>query len=258
MSKKTKTLIKDTIEESEQLISLYSTHETQYIFKEIPPVLWFGDLKSAKEKILVISANPNKPDMPEDNPRIPYSTEWKKGGRDVTKLEKEYNEYFRTDLWRNPATNWFGQKDKDTGQGRIEQFLNGLDASFYENEKYKYQAIHIDLLPFATTKHFTKIADQLLEKNDWLSSWINKHIHDMIELIHPKLIIVNGKTNFYYFNLCVNIGAQPYTLHHYGKNMIWISNSSPKIIATSFNMGSSCRLQSSDLVNIGKNINSKI
>lgn len=220
---------------------------------EIPPVLWFGDMRSDKDKIIVISANPNKPHLPARKPRIPCYKNWNKGS-DIPSadlLEKEYNEYFRTDLGRNPATNWFGLKDKKTGQGRIEQFLNGLDASFYQSNKYKYQSIHIDLLPFATYLHFAKIADLLLEKNDGLSTWINKHIHDMIELINPKLIIVNGKTNFYYFNLCVNIGAQPYTQHRYWKNTIWISNSSPKVIATSFNMGSSCRLSCTELIDLG-------
>ena len=60
------------------------------------------------------------------------------------------------------AGTWFGKEYKKTNkeQGRIEDFLNGLDASFYDKtnkEEYTYQAIHIDILPFATTESFSHI-----------------------------------------------------------------------------------------------------
>lgn len=252
MSKKTKILIKDTIEKLEQLINSNFTQETQDMFKNIPPVLWFGNLKSSKEKILVISANPNRPDVPEKNPPIPYSIEWKKGGRDVKKLEDNFNNYFQ----HIPATNWFGQKDKKTVQGRIEQFLNGLDASFYENDKYTYQAIHIDLLPFSTAKSFTKIANNILLLNG-LTAWIDEHVRDLISLTKPKIIIINGIGNFNYFNLCVNLGAQPYRILKCNSTTLWISDKNrkiPAIIGVSTNMGSGCRKHWKEVYMLGQQV----
>ena len=137
-------IICEAVEELKRLRTIWKEE-----FRDVPPVLWFGDIESSKPKVLVISANPNRPDQPESKPRIPYSNDWKKGGRDIAKLEEDYNRYF----FNNPSTKWFGKNNVQEGQGRIEDFLNGMDASFYGTKKY--QAIHIDLIPFSTTTTFT-------------------------------------------------------------------------------------------------------
>lgn len=251
-----KDIIEDVLRMQKHLLSL---PEGKDLFRDdVPPVVWFGDINSAKPKILVISANPNNIDKPKENPRIPSSHNWDINKADVKKLEEDYNNYFRN----NPDTGWFG-KVKGT-QGRIEDFLNGLDASFYDGE-YKYQGIHIDLLPFTTHKSFTKIANQIMAIPG-LPEWIDQHVKEMIALIQPELVVVNGDTNFKYFNQCVGLGLQPYhvTIHTFSmfkdsKNIIvWDARTSDNahypVIATSINMGSFCTRSWEVLYELGKRI----
>ena len=245
-----KRIISEAVEELKRLRTIWKEE-----FRDVPPVLWFGDIESSKPKVLVISANPNRPDQPENNPRIPYSNEWKKGGRELAKLEEDYNEYF----FNNPSTKWFGKNNVQEGQGRIEDFLNGMDASFYGTKKY--QAIHIDLIPFSTTTTFTQIDNQIMAIYG-LPEWVDKHVKELIALIDPKVIIINGNSNFDFFNLCVNLGAQPYKAIvlplNKGKEdatvTIWESSSTPKIIATSLNMGSYCMHSWQTIMHLGEQV----
>lgn len=240
MIKEVKRTISEAVEELKRLRKIWPEE-----FRDVPPVLWFGDIESSKPKVLVISANPNRPDQPESNPRIPYSNEWK----------KDYNRYF----FNNPYTNWFGKNNVQEGQGRIEDFLNGMDASFYGTKKY--QAIHIDLIPFSTTTTFTQIDNQIMAI-DGLPEWVDKHVKELVALIDPKVIIINGNSNFDFFNLCVNIGAQPYKalVLPLNKGMkeatvtIWESSSTPKIIATSLNMGSYCMHSWQTIMHLGEQV----
>ena len=145
------------------------------------------------------------------------------------------------------------------GQGRIEDFLNGMDASFYGTKKY--QAIHIDLIPFSTTTTFTQIDNQIMAING-LPEWVDKHVKKLVALIDPKVIIINGNSNFDFFNLCVNIGAQPYKaiVLPLDKGMeeatvtIWESSNTPKIIATSLNMGSYCMHSWQAITHLGEQV----
>lgn len=243
-------IISEAVEELKRLRTIWKEE-----FRDVPPVLWFGDIESSKPKVLVISANPNRPDQPESKPRIPYSNDWKKGGRDIAKLEEDYNRYF----FNNPSTKWFGKNNVQEGQGRIEDFLNGMDASFYGTKKY--QAIHIDLIPFSTTTTFTQIDNQIMAING-LPEWVDKHVKKLVALIDPKVIIINGNSNFDFFNLCVNIGAQPYKaiVLPLDKGMeeamvtIWESSNTPKIIATSLNMGSYCMHSWQAITHLGEQV----
>ena len=246
--------IHQLIEESICKLKDLQGKETNGEFRNVPPILWFGHINSEKPKVLVVSANPNKPDYPEDSPRIPYCKEWVKGGRDVKELEKNFNNYFHY----KPATNWFGKnpkQEKEEGQqGRIEDFLNGLDASFYGEKKY--QAIHIDLLPFSTKTTFTKIDTDIMAI-DGLPQWINNHLQEMIALVQPQAIIVNGSTNFDYFNLCINLGAQPYQVHKIDRSVVWISANRPNtplVVGVSTNMGSYCMCGREKLFEIGQEV----
>lgn len=250
MIKEVKRIISEAVEELKRLRKIWPEE-----FRDVPPVLWFGDIESPNPKVLVISANPNRPDQPESNPRIPSAKGWDLKKVNIADLENDYNRYF----FNNPYTNWFGKNNVQEGQGRIEDFLNGMDASFYGTKKY--QAIHIDLIPFSTTTTFTQIDNQIMAI-DGLPEWVDKHVKELVALIDPKVIIINGNSNFDFFNLCVNIGAQPYKaiVLPLNKGMkeatvtIWESSSTPKIIATSLNMGSYCMHSWQTIMHLGEQI----
>ena len=247
-------IITDAVEE---LKRLRKVNEKE--FRDVPPVLWFGDIGSPKPKVLVISANPSRPDQPVGNPRIPSATGWNLEKVDIDRLENDYNRYF----FNNPATKWFGanpadKSKKEDRQGRIEDFLNGMDASFYGD--FAYQAIHIDILPFSTETSFTQIDSEIMAI-DGVPQWINTHVQELIRLIEPKLIIINGTSNFNYFNLCVNVGAQPYRAIQCDKTSIWHANPQPDmppIIGISMNMGSYCFNRREELVNLGKEVKKQL
>ena len=251
-----KLLILDIIEELKRLRGLWKDE-----FRDVPPVLWFGDIHN-NPQVLVISANPSRPDQPNSNPRIPYCKKWNIDQPDIEELMKDYNNYFVN----NPSKKWFGG-DMSHTQGRIEDFLNGLGASFYGGKNY-IQAIHIDLLPFSTESTFTAIDSQIMAI-EGVPQWINQHLHKMIELIKPKLIIINGSSNFAYFNQCIDMNAQPYTasynpveLAHKEKSItIWYANKTdnvPPIIATSVNMGSFCFHSKDTLRKLGEEVKKRL
>lgn len=251
-----KVLILDIIEELKRLRGLWKDE-----FRDVPPVLWFGDIHN-NPQVLVVSANPSRPDKPNSNPRIPYCKKWNIDQPDVEELMKDYNNYFVN----NPSKKWFGG-DMSHTQGRIEDFLNGLGASFYGGKNY-IQAIHIDLLPFSTESTFTAIDSQIMAI-EGVPQWINQHLHKMIELIKPKLIIINGSSNFAYFNQCIDMNAQPYTasfnpveLAHKEKSItIWYANKTdnvPPIIATSVNMGSFCFHSKDTLRKLGEAVKKRL
>ena len=101
-----KQLIFDSISELRRLQKMWqktypdcSTME----FRDVPPVLWFGNIKN-NPQVLVVSANPSRPEQPKSNPRIPYSKKWNIDQPDVEELMKDYNNYFVN----NPSKKWFG------------------------------------------------------------------------------------------------------------------------------------------------------
>ena len=250
---KTKTIIEDSIKKLNELLI---SSESSELFKNVPPVCWFGNIDTDKSTVMVISANPSKPEEPRSNPRIPSAKYWP-NSYSVENLINDYNGYFNH---VNCATRWFGKSPSITretnSQGRIEDFLNGLEASFYGG--MKYNAIHIDLLPFSTKKSFVKVSDKIMQI-DGIPEWINEHIRKMIELINPKLIIVNGATNFVYFNLCVNMDAQPYSAININNTKVWKSSNSCRIpiFGISMNMGSRCTKTHNYLREIGSEIGKK-
>jgi hypothetical protein len=248
---KRRIIIEESIRKLDELLEISGE------FKDVPPVSWFGNIDAEKPTVVVISANPSKPEGPRSNPRIPCAKEWP-DIKSIDNLIGDYNNYFKH---KNCATRWFGKdpsKDREPdSQGRIEDFLNGLDASFYG--KKTYNAIHIDLLPFSTKKSFVNISDKIMQI-DGMPEWINEHIHKLIDLINPKLIIINGTTNFGYFNLCVNMGAQPYSFININGTKVWKSSSSCSIpiIGISMNMGSRCLKTHKYLNNLGSEVSKLI
>jgi hypothetical protein len=183
--------------------------------RRCPPILWFGDARSPKRKVLTIGANPSRWEYLDDSCRrgldrfkesgdeallcyldkprfrvLRASTESLTGVLADRKLRDEvvqgYNNYFLA----NPYQKWFGKEDGYN----VEGFLRGLGASFYAAAKIPFQAIHIDLLPFATLTDFTSLekraVDELLN-----SGWARQALASLVRIFRPLVVIVFGATN---------------------------------------------------------------
>jgi hypothetical protein len=181
----------------------------QQLLSYAPPVLWFGDNNSAKPKIITVGANPSRSEFLDGNKKsieklnysdLKYLNKTKRRlyhfKNEITSLGKDfpyqeiidsYNQYFHKGS--NPYTQWFGRS------GKVEGLLNGFDASFYAKDEYKYQALHLDLFPFATLKDFKTIED-IAKRDLFDSNWSKSLLAQLIENTSPELIIVFGKTNY--------------------------------------------------------------
>lgn len=204
-------LLKDAF--LKQKILFESNEWSQQLLSFAPPVLWFGDINVPKPKIITIGANPSRSEFLKGSKKIINATEYSdlKYLNDSEKrffhlskpiydcnineipfseIIEGYNKYF----WKGskPYARWFGRK------GKVEGLINGLDASFYSNDIYAFQALHLDLFPFATLKDFTSIQSSV--DNDLFSdNWSKKMLENLIKNIEPKLIVVFGLTNRNYF-----------------------------------------------------------
>ena len=160
------------------------------ILMNVPPILWFGNMNSDKQKIVTIGANPSDREFCSKTGtiynRFVYSTPY-----NAINLEKAYNEYFQ----HNPYRGWFGAPSG----GRVEAFLNGLDASYYDNSDFTYQAIHIDFFPFATNKKFKDIQG-IVETSLFQTGWAEQSVKELLNYIKPEKIVVFGQLN----NMCLD------------------------------------------------------
>ena len=214
-------------EASKKLIELSRHPEfSTELLSKAPPVLWFGNNTTTKEKIVTIGANPSREEFLSEN-------KFKAGQRllnegtfkyleqnlnrfkilnesqnwidiiDNKALQEEiltsYNNYFI----KNPYK-WFGKKS--SGQVlsyNVEGFINALDSSFYEGDK-RYQCLHIDLMPFPTVSDFTTILKES-EKHIFDNGWAKEFLSKLVDEIDPKFMIVFGRTNFKYLKKYLEI-----------------------------------------------------
>ncbi len=177
---------------------------------DAPPILWFGNIDSKKKKIVTIAANPSSHEFDDGEVRFEIDENWESFPDIEDEKKREiiyesfvysYNKYFTT----NPYKGWFGET------GRLEAFLNGLDTTFYEEKKkeekkkkYTYQAVHIDLFPFATKhsfrylkeNHENVIIESLFNEKD---CWGQRFLVDLLKLIKPEFAILFAKTNMEFF-----------------------------------------------------------
>jgi hypothetical protein len=102
-----------------------------------------------------------------------------------------YNSYFK-----NNPYDWFGRNSDNTY--RVEGFLRGFGASYYDGNAFQLQAIHIDLFPFATFDDFKQIraiADAALFADGWAQGLVGR----LVEALSPQILILFGRTNCGYF-----------------------------------------------------------
>jgi len=229
------------------------------ILMDVPPILWFGNMESDKPKIVTIGANPSNREF--------FSLKGKAYHRfnysainpyNPIELEHAYNNYFNN----LPYRGWFGS-EKGT---KVEAFLHGLDASYYDNTDKKYQAIHIDFFPFATSKKFTD--DEVLpivKESLFDTQWTNRSVADLIAAIHPKLIFMFGSTNIDCFRKFVPEIASKYaysdwitwsngivnTRYMVGKNN---QNNFPPIVLLSAYLGNPRGFKTNDITALAKHI----
>lgn len=181
------------------------------LLKLAPPVLWFGDMNNVKDKVVTIGANPSRSEFLNENnsttnnksiEELRYLEKDKKrfyvleqdeslNNLTVSTLEKileSYNCYFT----KKPYRKWFGK----INGGKVEGLVNGFDASFYNSGTY--QAIHLDLFPFATINNYKKI-EKLVDESIFQNGWAQSFLGDLIENVSPRIIIVFGISNYTVF-----------------------------------------------------------
>lgn len=258
------------------------------LLTKAPPVLWFGDNLTEKEKIVTIGANPSREEFLSDNKSkaqkklesgqsLKYLEEplnrfkvlgkyqdWKDILYDTTLQEeiiRSYNNYFK----KNPYK-WFGKKATSNDLSyNVEGFINALDASYYENEK-KYQCLHVDLIPFPTISDFTSI---LIESENYIfkEGWAQEFLNKLISKINPRTIIVFGRTNLDYFLKFMeisNIGKEQsfetFTENGYkSSTKYWLFKYKTfNVVGLSVNLGNPKGFSKETLNKFGKVINRRI
>lgn len=209
------------IEATKKLIALNEIDDwNDELLSKAPPVLWFGNSKSEKNKVLTIGANPSRWEFLSRRLMKTCSIPYKK-----TCYESKYlhltkqrffhlssNQSYNDILVNNGLTdeiinsfdnyfssgnsyNWFGS-NKNTSYN-VEGVLRGFDASYFETDSH-YRACHIDILPFATISDFNKI--QAIVRRDILTNlWAKNIVDNLLNSFDPEMILVFGRTNFNYF-----------------------------------------------------------
>ena len=187
-----------------------------------PPVLWFGNSASPKPKVLTIGANPSRQEFLGDSAEEALKNVRCMGDESLLRylepphhrfrvlrsnetldevLRSEtlrdqiiasYDGYFR----RDPYTKWFGDDKGDSH--RVEGFLRGFGASYYDGGAVPLQAIHVDLFPFATLNNFGELVDTA-ERDLFKTDWAEGLLGELIEFLAPTALIVFGKTNYGFF-----------------------------------------------------------
>jgi len=250
----------------------------ELLFPRWPPILWFGDARSPKRKVLTIGANPSRWEYLDDSCRGDWKTYKKTGDESLLKrlchLDKPrfrvldaadeslegilaertlrgeiiqgYNNYFLA----NPYQRWFGREDGYN----VEGFLRGLGASFYTAATTPYQAIHIDLLPFATLSDFTEL-EQMAADDLFNSGWARQTVGSLVRLFQPLVVIVFGRTNARYLakHIDGSISCLPWTQYQRASYQIGGAEGlGTKIIGLSVNLGNPRGFNSAGLRSFGR------
>lgn len=190
--------------------------------KRCPPILWFGNALSSKPVILTLGADPSRQEYLRDSSQQAIDKIRKTNDESVLsyleppknrfrllnadeslqkvltdrKLRDEliqgYNSYF----CGNPYRRWFGCDKEDSYNA--EGFLRGLGASYYDVEMLLFQAIHIDLLPFATLSDFNRLKPQA-ETDLFKTGWASHFVISLMRLFRPMVVVVFGKSNVKHF-----------------------------------------------------------
>ena len=167
------------------------------------PVLWFGNSRSGRPKIVTLAANPSrweylqKPLDPrrlrEDPKNRLYVLREGIGEKPVTTEELDramdhFDGYFE----KKPYKTWFGDKNG----GKVEALVAGLNGSFY-GVSAKRSGIHIDMFPFATVSDFGAISS-IAAQDLFADRWAHRLMDRLLMLLQPEVVLVTGGTNLYH------------------------------------------------------------
>ncbi len=146
------------------------------------PICWFGDISDdSKPLIFTLGINPSTGEFPAPKTRFRCLS-----SISPQSLYDDYNDYFKF----NPYKQWFDKQEKHLRQ-------NGLDASYYPQQKTDYRLVHIDTTPFATNpvwSGFNRQCKNQSLKNEMIEEGL-KLIKVLIEECDPKLILSFGGLN---------------------------------------------------------------
>ena len=265
------------IEASQKLIELASTPEWKNeLLEKAPPVLWFGNNKSSKKKILTLGANPSREEFLSDNKAMAqqkinagsnieylfnrrfYHLKHDENYQSITtddalqnRVIESYNSYFQ----KNPYK-WFGKKSGNNDLSyNVEGFLNAINASFFEGD-YKYQALHIDLFPFATISDFNRLKD-ITERDLIKTLWMKMFLEKLIKSLTPDYIVVFGRANLLHFKELFHLDIGHSTKFHSekGSSDYWLFKTDTiSFIGLSVNLGNPIGFTKKSIHELGKKI----
>lgn len=138
------------------------------------PVPFFGDILSEKPKLFTIGLNPSDREFLtcKKKPISPVRILDADSALNCDSLFDACQTYF--DI--NPNRGWFGSSENST---KVEGFLNLMGASYYSNRGVKYQAIHLDLIPFPTLLKFSRFKKQ---NEGAVKQWIDAYGFPLLKL----------------------------------------------------------------------------
>ena len=149
------------------------------VVKPSLPILYFGDLsayKKSKLKVLTVGKNPSDNEFrlrKADSFSFVRFSNWDESTRN---LIPTLNSYFKN----QPLKQWFAC---------FEPILNGLSASYYQNDSYPNTALHTDICsPLATYPTWSKLTkeNQMSLYKGGFEIW-----KKLIEELQPDVILVS-------------------------------------------------------------------
>ena len=206
------------VESVKKLIEIESLDEWKNeLLSKAPPILWFGNSKSIKKKILTIGANPSRWEFLDSklirSSKVNLQKEYyekyylsknrfchlneNQDYKDLIVNEELRNQVIKSydDYFINEPYHWFGKNQADSYN--VEGLLRGLNASYFEVDT-KFRVCHIDIFPFATISDFKEIKN-LSEKYLLKDKWAKGIVEKLLQSFDAKLILIFGRTNAEYF-----------------------------------------------------------
>jgi hypothetical protein len=268
------------IEATKKLLSLRQQDDwAKELPRRTPPILWFGNARSQKPKVLTIGANPSRWEYLDDSCR-PDLIRFQGSGDELllsyleppkhrfrvldtareslegiwadSRIRNEIIQGYDNYFCNNPYRKWFGHPKEQSYN--VEGFLRGLGASYYDTETTPYQAIHIDLLPFATLSNFNKL--EHMTATLFSSGWAKQFVASLVRLFQPTLLVAFGRANVKHLatHIDPSISSLPWTRYEYEETSYRIGEAEQlgvNIVGLSVNLGNPRPFNSADLRKFG-------